>query len=216
MNQITKIFLFLIVLTTLSCSSIRLSDNWKSDDFSTLKTEKILIVAKSKNKQISENYEKEIVNKLRDIGIDAVELHKKYPQLTGNKKPSEEELDQLIKMFKADGINGILVSSLKETKEKVKIIVEGESYYPTSTAYGKYNFTFNPDNTQSYLKYKPYSDEDVTVYISRTYFLEAISYNLSLSEKRQLTSISLVEVKDPDSELKVRTKFSKIIAKQFK
>lgn len=215
MKVLKKILLFVVVMSGFGCTAIRLSDTMKTADFATMKSKKMLVVSKSDEVDVTENYEKEIASRLRTMGIDAIERHVKYPQLVDDNKPTPEEMVQIIEMLKKDGISGVIVTSLKETRERVEIINEGGDYYPTSTSYGKYNLTFNPDYTESYMKYDGANTGETTVLTSTIYFLEAISYDLSLEKQKQLTSISLVEVKDPNSALKVRKKFSKIIVKQF-
>ncbi len=217
MRNIKIVFTITLLISLTSCTSIKLADNWKSADFSSVKEETILVIAKAKKDEIRKNYEAEIVKRLKGKGINAIELHKKYPELKTDKEKSPEETKQIVKMFQKDGINCIMITKLKDTKEEVKIITEGGNYYPTSTTHGKYNVTFNPNSyTDSYLSHRPDNPVKTTVLTTTTYFLEAITYNLALEKEKQLTSISLVTVKDPNSAEKVRVKFAKILAKQFK
>ncbi len=219
MKQIKKTLTFVILVSILSsCASVKLTDNWKSNDFNLINTEKILVIAKSKDATISKSYEKEIATRLRSRGVAAIERHLKYPFLSDNSTQTKEEIENIVQQFKKDGINGIIVTSLKDVKVKTKIITEGGyDSYPTSTnkafiSFRAYNNDVNSLNTLPI----PETPKTTTVLKSKTYFLEAVTYNLSLEGEKQLVGILQVDVTDPESATEVLKGFSKIVTKQFK
>jgi hypothetical protein len=219
MKQIKKTITFVILVAILSsCASVKLTDNWKSNDFNSINTEKILVVAKSKDATISKLYEKEMAVRLRTRGIDAIERHLKYPLLSDKEPQTKEEIEKIVQQFKKDGINGIVVTALKDVKVKTKIISEGGyDSYSTSTnkafiSFRAYNYDVNSLNTLPALE----TPKTTTVLKSTTYFLEAVIYNLSLEKEKQLVGILQADVTDPESAEEVLKGFSKIVAKQFK
>jgi hypothetical protein len=218
-NIIEKTLTFVILITILSgCGSVKLTDNWKSNDFNSINNEKILVISKSKDATISKSYEKEMATRLRTRGIDAIERHLKYPLLSDNSTQTKEKIENIVKQFKKDGINGIVVTALKDVKVKTKIINEGGyDSYPTSSSKAFISFrAYNNDVNSLNTLPNPEIPKTTTVLRSTTYFLEAVTYNLSLEGEKQLVGILQVDVTDPESAEEVLKGFSKIVAKQFK
>jgi len=117
MNQLKKIVPFVILVAILSsCASMKLTKSWESNSFENTKKEKILVVSRATDLEIRKAFEQEIVSKLKAEGINAVAAYKAFPDLKDKKNRSEEEINQLLAMFKSKGINAILSTSLKDTK----------------------------------------------------------------------------------------------------
>jgi len=217
-NSNKIIVLMLGVNFIFSCATVKMSDTWKSDKFNTIKNEKILVVSKSKDINVSKSYEKEIANRLRENGVDAIERHLKYPTLTDNLEQTKEDIDKIVAKFRLDGINGIVVTALKDVKVKTKIIKEG-GYVPYSTYSDKAFISFRAyiDNINTLNKLPAMETvETTTILESKTYFLEAVTYNLSLEGDKQLVGVLQADVVDPENAKNVLKEFSKIVSKQFK
>lgn len=219
MNKTNQFIVLLIVATLSSCASVKVGDVWKSDNFNAVTTKQIIIVSKSQDETISEPYEKEIANRLRTKGVNAVERYIKYPSIGDHKLKTQEDIEAIENRFKADGISGIVVVALKDVKTKTKVMTEG-GYAP-----------YNDASSKSFISFRAYNDdynngiptlgaletpETTTVWRSKTYFLEAVVYDLSLAENEQLVGVIQADVTDPENVEDVLKGFSKIIAKQFK
>ncbi|KAA1244447.1 hypothetical protein [Aquimarina sp. RZ0] len=215
-----KRFLLVILLCiiTWSCSSVKLIDSWESKDFQAVKSKKILIAAKSPDVEVRKSYEVSIANQLRNQGINAIEIHKTFPDFEEKEDPTEEEIAEITKQFKNDGITAILVTSLKNTintrndntPKRVDIPAEYQK---------RYFFSFNAgDDIHMLPKLSALEGGDVpkVELTSTTYVLEAITYDLSQKKDKQLVNVCLVDVTDPNSGKKILNKFSKIVSDQFK
>ncbi len=218
MKKVNQLLMFSCVILLTSCASVKVEDSWKSDDFSSLTDEKIVVVSKAKKEEVSKMYETAIANRLRAKGIDAIERHVKYPSLTDNDGQTQEEIDQLVEQFKKDDINGVLVTALKDVKVKKKIIKSDDGMSNLAPkeksfiSFRAYNFDVNSQQKIA----APPARKDAIALRSKTYFLEAVTYNLSLKGDQKLVGILQTDVTDPESADKVLEGFSKLVAKQFK
>ncbi len=218
MNYTKNITFFILLVSVFGCKTIKVEKDWQSDDFQQIKTKTILVAAKSQNIKTRKAYESAIAKNLEDNGIKAVLANEKFPNLQ-DKAYTEAETKALIASFEKEGIQGILVTSLKNTmvrtnrneQSKIEDIPFDYSRRGVFTFIG-YNELKNlpPVDPQDYEK-KPFTELESTVYV-----LEAMLYDISLEKDKQLISIQTVEVTDPTSGNQVLQKFSKLITKQFK
>ncbi|MBQ4802136.1 hypothetical protein J8L88_04655 [Aquimarina sp. MMG015] len=211
-----RLLLVLILPFFLGCSSIKLIDSWKSKDFQFLKAKKILIAAKSPNLEIRKSYETAIADQLKDHNIDAVMMHKIFPDFEEKERTAPKETDQIIKLFVDKGIGGVLVTSLKNTIETKKSDTPQRANIPEEYE-GKSFLAFNnEDDINNTLPKLSAPENGGTLPTSKTYILEAVTYDLTLEKDRQLVSVSVIDITDPKSASKVLDNFSKIVSNQFK
>ncbi len=191
-------FIGIIILFS-SCTSTKLMDSWKSDDFKSLSSAKILVISKTPQPDVRKSFEVSIADKLRSKNLDAIESHIKFPSLQEANTP--EEQNKIVKQFEEAGITAIILTSLKQT-------IETQNGGNQSTIPKGYEDkrSFNSDAI---------STETAPVSNSKTYVLEALTYNLILEKDDQLVNVCLVDVTDPDSEDKILKTFTKIIGDQF-
>ncbi len=216
MKKTNQVLGILSIILITSCASVKIGDTWKSDDFDSVVNEKILIVAKAKDANVSKSYEIEIANKLRAKGMSAIERHIKYPSLKDDAVQTQDEINNILQQFKNDGINGVLVTALKDVKVKKKIISDDKMSYLTPTdksfiSFRAYNFDANSQHKME----TPEAPRKPTVLRSKTYFLEAVTYNLSLEDKKRLVGILQADITDLEDADKVLEGFSKLVVKQF-
>jgi len=205
-------FLLMIILL-LSCSSIKLLDSWQSKDFKNIKGEKILVAVKSHDFEIRKSYEKTIVKDLRKLGINAIEMHVKFPNFNDKESRTTQENNQIVKYFLNQGINMVMVNSLKNK-------IETRNYKaPHSVEMPKNHTDSLPHINNQLLNIKTLNSKKqvgVGGIKETTYVLESVTYDLSLNPEKRLINVCLVHVTDPKSNSKVLDKFSKIISSQFK
>lgn len=195
-------FIISMSFILLSCSSTKLMDSWKSQNFDSLSNSKVLVVSETPEIEMRKTYEIAIASKLRAQNLDAIESHIKFPSLKESNTP--EEAAQTVQMFKDAGISGIILTSLKQTIETQNGGMARQTGIPAS--YSE-KASFGPNS----------NDSDIPIVsTSRTYVLEALTYNLALEEDKQLINVCLVDVTDPDSPDKIKKTFTKIVANQFK
>ncbi len=208
----------LISIILWSCSAIKLIDSWKSEDFLTVKSKKILVVAKSPNPAIQKSYEKAIASKLKKQHIDVVEMHNVFPNIRDKEQRTTEEVEQILRMFEEKKIEALLITSLKKTietnnsskPERGKILIENKRK-STFTVETFDNLNDLPDIDKLDFDSSPESKT-----ISTTYILESITYDLTLEKDRQLVNVCLLDVADPNTADQVLNAFVKMISDQFK
>jgi len=212
-----KVLPFLFIVMMLSgCSSITLLDSWKSKDFKNLNKKKILVAAKSPDLEIRKSYEKAIVNNLRKLGVNAVELHVKFPNFSNKENRTEEENSQIVKQFRNEGINVVIVTSLKNKIETRNSRMPQSVEIPLEY---KNKYIFESNNQLLKVSSKSLNrdlEDTFSGTTEMTYVLESITYDLSLEQKKRLVNVCLVDVTNPKSGEAVLDKFSKIISRQFK
>lgn len=193
---LTSFFLFF------SCTTTKLMDSWKSPSFNSLLNAKVLVISEHPEMDVRKLYETFIVKKLRSQNINAIEAHLQFPSLEKTETPGAKT--KILQKFKKEEISAIIITSLKQTIETQNGAMSIQSSIPK--AYSK---------RASFTSIKS-SENSLIVATSKTYVLEAITYNLTLEKDKQLVNVCLVDVTDPKSGDKILKSFTKIIGNQFK
>lgn len=202
MKNFRFVILFFILLS--GCSSVKLLDYWKSSDFEKTLDNRILVIAENSDFEVRKSYEIAIARKLRSHGIDAIEIHKKFPSIVEDANRTQEDVDVILNAFEKEGVNGIVLMSLKNTIETKN------SDYNISKDYNeKSSFKLMNDSESNNLSM-------TSKLKSTTYVLEALTYDLTLKNDNQLVNVCLVDVTDPKYGSKILKSFSKIVGDQFK
>jgi len=197
---------------------MKLSESYKSDDFETMRNQKILVVSRTPLDDVRKEYELAITKQLRAKGMNAVASHIAFPSLERLKNPTADRVSNVISMFREDGFDILVLTSLKDVQEQVLIQKQG-GYNSLSEYYGNQYITLKGyyDDMNAPPRLPPReTPESTTVLTADTYILEAVTYNLAMAEEKRLLSIIAAEVTDPDSGATVRNGFAKIVANQLK
>jgi hypothetical protein len=224
MKRIKQILvLTILVLTFSSCSSVKVTDAWKADDASSLKSKKILVIARADDMVTRQRFEQEITAKLKAAGVDATESYTKFPSMQHNKERTPEEVQELEQIIKNEGFHGVVLTVLKD---KNKEIVTSETggymsggYYPS--AYGGFYGGFGGYYGSVYSPYGygyggAYVPSETRTYTSETYMVETVAYDLDRENGKQLVAVVSVDITDPTSASKVASEYADAVAKQFK
>ncbi len=212
-NSIALLFLLLLF----GCGSTKLSNSWKSKSFQNITTKKIVVAAKHSDIEVRKSYETAIIKKLNDLGVNAIEAYKNFPDLEEKEERTQEEINQILETFSKKGIEGIIVTSLKNTITQNNVSDTERLDIPT--AYQKKRFfTFNDyDDLRALPSLDILDFDDPTTKLeSTTYILEALVYDITLEKNEQLIGVNIIEVIDPGSGKSMLNKFSKILTEQFK
>lgn len=213
MKKFVKAFLFLsLAVLTLSCGpSVTVVDSWKTPDIIDTKSDHFLVMARVDDLPGRQRFEQEIANRLREGGMDAVESYIKYPELNLNLKMDPAQIDELEKKLSKDGINGIVLTVIKDMKTEIKTTSTGGyhgGYYPHFGGY--YGAYYSP-----YGYGGAYTSASSRTYESDIYKLETVVFDLDRTGDQMIAVIS-VNVTDPKSVSEVAPKYSEQLAKQFK
>lgn len=211
-----KVFnLFMIIgalLLTVSCGpSVKVTDTWKSPDISDTESDHYLVMARMDDLAGRQRFEQEISNRLREAGIDAAESYIKYPDLNLNMKMDPAQIDELQARFAKDGINGIILTVVKDMKTEINTTTSGgyhSGYYHGFRGY--YGSYYSPYGYGG--AYVPASSR---TYESEIYKLETVIFDLNRTGDQMIAVIS-VNITDPKSATQVAPKYSEQLAKQFK
>lgn len=193
----------------LGCSSVRVVDAWQGVDKLNIKDKNILVVSKTEDRNIQVCFEKDMVSKLRDYGLKSIESHVQFPCSDPTEKVTKDEMKEVIKNLKQNGIDVVMVSHLVESKE-YKTLVTRESIYIDHfpIRYLGYRSFFAYTNSY-YSQYETREIEGVT------HVLETLVYDLTRSTEDQLISVITVEVDNPRSVGNTANHFSKRIVRRL-
>lgn len=226
MKTIHKITTIVFTVLLTNCASVKLSDSWTSNDFEKTKNKKMLIVARSDDKEVRKTYEDELVKQLKTENINAVSALNMFPDLKENKNISETDKSRIVKQFTDAGIETIMLIALKDTK--VTYVDNGVSSSSDPMIYnkGKYGLSFADYYNVHSIEYlskdlrRNNPTEDINMPVESmsysTYVIEAVVYDITLKANNQLVGSYEVEAKDPKSAEQVLNNFTKLIAKEFK
>ena len=119
MKIIKKSLIVLIAsMLFVSCASVvEVFDEWQGDNFSTLNNQKVLVLSKSTDKVAKERFEKDLAERLRNSGVDAIEGFIAFPNME-QKKRTPEEIEAAVKKVIDAGFTGAVVPL--SASEKVK------------------------------------------------------------------------------------------------
>ncbi len=229
MNKLIKALIFTISFTfLLGCASnVKLKKSWKSDDFNTVKNNKILVVNKSKSEAIRQRGEREITNALKEKGMNAVEAFVAFPHISVANGRSEAELEKVIDQILAAGYKSVVITKLinpeKYGSGKTRLTEDDQkdetaTYYDTSS-YGKYPMTFgvyfnNPNDIVPNRTPGPNGMEETTENFSEVFLLETLTYNIEKKSEQLLSSVS-IEITDPENVMDVLKRYAALVSKQF-
>lgn len=223
----TKLFVALavVMVTLFSCSSaIELNDEWKNENFKTLKGKKILVAYKTDNMITKQRFEKDVADQLQAIGVDATPSYIAFPSaLKHQQERTEAEMAEVIKTITDAGYTGVVVSVLKDQAQQTESTTTGGyttgGYYPSY--YGGYYRGFGSyyggvyGYGHGYGYGSMYVPQETTTRVVDVYLFETVTYNLDLPDNEELVGAISVKMTDPSSYSQVAPKYAKMIAKQF-
>ena len=106
MKKITNLIAFFgLIMVLVSCGpSVSVTDSWKAPDIAESKSDDFVVMARVDDVVGRQRFEQEIVKQLKSRGVDAVESYKKYPDLNLNMKMTPDQIDELERKFRSEGI----------------------------------------------------------------------------------------------------------------
>lgn len=221
-----KFILMLLIATFIfsNCASVvEISDAWQGENFNTLNDQKVLVISKSSDKVAKERFEKDLADRLRKAGVNAVESFIAFPDMK-QKKRTPKEVDLAIKKITEAGFRGVVITGVKNKITESESSTTGGYDREVNTgrnglavqffrSYGFGSFyggTYNSDLGSVYV------DAETTTNSYDVYTIETVTYNLTLPKENQMIGVLVVKVTDPTSYAEVADKYTRIIAKQFK
>ncbi|MDT0552752.1 hypothetical protein [Urechidicola vernalis] len=223
------LFSLLVIIGFTSCVSVvEVVDQYRNenDQFESLKGKKVLVINKTNDKVARERFERDLADRLRSAGVDAVESHVAFPNME-HKKRTEEDVEAEVKKVVAAGYTGAVVTGIRDKQTKYQSETTGGYDRNVNTGEGMgltiYNYSYHYYGFGSFYG-SVYNSDLGSVYVEpettttsyNVYIIEAVTYNLTAEKEDQLLGVITVRVTDPTSYEEVADKYTKMIAKQFK
>ena len=161
--------------------------------------DKILIIAKAKDKTARSRFENQVVNDLALNGIEASSSMSVLKTDSFSKELSDEDLDRLKQQMIADGFDGVIITNLINVEQYTEVQQGGLSSTYMPVSYGRFG---------RYYRYYPVTywepDEISTGY---EYTLESCLYDITLPDEN-LQWVGRFKIKDPSSLKRTIEKYS--------
>jgi len=162
--------------------------------------DKILVVAKAKNKAIRIKFENQVVKDLAAQGVVAESSKDIIKIESFDEKVPESKIEELRIKLIQDGFSGVIVTNLINTSEYTDVLPGGTStgYYPLrygsfGSYYGSYQVTYwEPDDYKDGVEYS----------------LESCLYDIRVDQKDNLQWVGRFKVRDPESLISTIEKYS--------
>ena len=208
--------LVLTVLTLVGCSStVKVSDTWKDVKLTDVKDKKVMVISKTEDIIVREQMERDIVEGLKNEGVESIRSITKFPSLSSDKKLSKEEISELKGELQTEGIELVLLSVLKDVQEYTKTSTSGTGYTMTTgpvfyrRGYYRSFYRFYGDFY--------YNGETETSLTSqgKKYIIETIIYDLTQPEQNQLMSVITTTIDNPETLGTTSEDFSKKVIKEL-
>ena len=183
-----KLSILLTLLLLASCSSTKMVDSWKSNEYKNYQPKKVLIVGITENLTARKIFEEQLKTELANRGIEAIQSYDVFNPSFSNSKQTEEEIQKEVERISENGFDAVLISA-------VKGVIEKESYTGDSyrTAYywrrfGRYYYLYQDVyfDPGYYNRYK-------------VYHIESSLYNLKENNDKSLVWVASYNIVDPSS-----------------
>lgn len=199
-STILSIFIFCLLCYTTSCSSLKITTSWMSEDVVVSKYNKILVLGltRENDRSIQENMENHFVADLNEIGYQAVGSLSEY----GPKSFENMDEASALQKLKNSGVDAIVTIVLLD-KERENKYVPGNIYY---SPYGYYYNRFWGYRTTIYRRiYEP------GYYVTDTkYFWESNLYDMRNMRQTLVYSVQSQSF-DPASSERLGHQYGKLI-----
>jgi len=195
-------FAFLIT----SCASSYLQDSTNTSN-SKKKYDKILVLAKSKDKIARMNFENQVVQDFALSGVSATSSESVIQTESFSDKLSESDLENLrLKLIK-DGYTGVIITYLISKDQYSDVIPGSSSTAFVPVRYGRFG--------RYYGAYPMSYWEPDQIQVGIEYTLESCFYDITVDKSDNLQWVGRFKVKDPSSLNKTIEKYSKELTAQL-
>lgn len=165
------------------------------------KYDKILVVARAKDKVARIKFEDQLVKDLALQGLNAVSSINAIQKESFSKELTEQDIEKIRTNLVSEGYTGVIITNLVNTAQYTDVIQGnmGTAYYPSRYGrfrryYGAYPVNYwEPDQVETGIEYT----------------LESCLYDISIDQKDNLQWVGRFQVKDPGSLTKTIEKYSK-------
>lgn len=213
MKNTIKIFgITTMSLVLFSCSSVQVANSWKDVKTTTIKQKNVLVINKTDDDIVRIQFETDLVKNLNKHDINAVESFKVFPKIDTTKELNKTELSAFKNALRADGIDIILLTVLKETQDIVTTRTTSSSTYSMHSYPIHYRRGFYRFYNTYYIDPGPITSVTTK---GKKYILETITYDLTQEEDKQLLAVITTEIENPQTLGTTSKDFSKKVIKEL-
>jgi hypothetical protein len=171
--------------------SSELIENWKNPDIDVFQAEKVLVLAMSNDIDNRKLFEKKLVARLKEKGVNAVNSDDFFDTHFTSRPTTETELEAMEYEMLANGYDAILISKVVGAEDKVTLV----------QSYRNFNRTFNDFEDDYFSSQGLYvEDEHLENYV--VYHAESALYCICPTKERQVIWRGSIDVTQPDSDRK--------------
>ncbi len=215
MKTICRLFGTVVALILFSnCSSVKVTDSWRNLEVPDIKGKKVMVVSKTDDEVARIRFEKDLVQHLNKNGYQSIESYIMFPKSSPTKELSESEIIEIKEKLKNNGVDVVIVTVLKDCEEYTKTTTRNNSYYSVYPSYyglGYYRGFYGYYGTV-------YIESDPVTMITteaKKYTLETLVFDLTQPKEKQLLSVIITEIDDPQTLVGVSIDFSKRVVKEL-
>ena len=216
MKKVSKILGTLMLVTlSFSCSTVKVTDSWNGLETPNIENKNVMVIGRTEDDVARVQFESDIVQSLEQNHVQSLESFKLFPQLKMNQKLEDIELKEVKRTLKKEGVDVVLMTSLKEVQEYEKTINSGTTdyVYTYPVIYRRGYFRgFRGYYNSIYINSG--SVESITS-LGKKYIRETVLYDLTQGEEDQLLSVITTVIDNPESLGTTSKDFSKKLVKEL-
>jgi len=195
-----RLFIAILGLLLINCSTTQLTDSWKNPDIDTYTPSKVLVVGLTSNIAARQKFEVQLKEQLEMRGAETVTSLELFKHSFKAATLTEADLNTLESQLIRDGFDTILFSKVIGVEDKIGYTknydVYDETFRPFKEDYLKYQDIFyNPDYYQEYSVYQA----------------ETSMYCICPTKDRELIWKGYVDIVDPQSVNKAVNDYVKLV-----
>ncbi len=201
MNKIVILFITLIIT---SCSSVRLTANWRNPEYDTFNPKNILVIGVTPDFEARKAFEFQLMKALNARKISALQSTVVFETSFHDSKQTEAEMEKQVKLLLSKGYDTILVSL-------VKGIEDNQSYSSESPKTDYHLRRFIP----YYLLYQEAYFKQDYYNKYKIFYIETLMYNFKNDLKKTLVWSATYDLVDLDDITKNINNYVKAVIKSL-
>ncbi len=179
------IYLYFVLFLS-GCSSTKMVDSWKSEEYTNYQPKKVLIVGITQNLTARKLFEDHLKNEFLSRNIEAVESFEVFESSFTSAKQTEEDITKEVEKLSNKGFDAVLISAVKGVDEKTTY--SGDTFVRDYywRRFGRYYYLYQDAYFVEgyYNKYKVYN-------------IEAALYDLKSDNEKSLVWVASYNIVDP-------------------
>lgn len=176
----------ILLLFLASCSSMRMTDSWKSESYATYTPKKVLVVGITQNLTARKIFEESLKKELAARGIESEESYNLFSSSFTSTKQTEAEIENELDKFSGDGFDTILISAVKGVDERTNYSMPYSQSGLYLTRFGRYYYAYQD------IYYNPgYYDR------YKIYHLETSLFDITQKDEKSLVWVAAYDLVDP-------------------